>query len=60
MTLQQWYRLSKLLAEEAAWEFVKEHHLDMRVINPVGVIGPMLQASVNTSTGVILGYLNGE
>jgi len=43
--LQLWYNLSKTLAEKAAWDFVKEKGLDMVVINPSLVIGPVLQAS---------------
>ncbi|KAB1226402.1 Tetraketide alpha-pyrone reductase 1 [Morella rubra] len=50
---QQWYVLSKTLAEEAAWKFSKEEGLDMVAINPAMVIGPLLQPTLNTSAGVI-------
>ncbi|KAG0574589.1 hypothetical protein KC19_VG274400 [Ceratodon purpureus] len=43
------YVVGKTLAEEAAWEFVKTHSLDMVVMNPVMVAGPMLQTSVNAT-----------
>jgi len=58
--VQDWYVLSKTLAEKAAWDFVKEKGLDMVVINPSGVIGPTLQASELGINKYILGLLNGE
>ncbi|KAH9534836.1 hypothetical protein CY35_17G024300 [Sphagnum magellanicum] len=54
-----WYYASKTLAERAAWDFVKEKNLDMVVINPSMVIGPVLQGSKNTSNDIILDFLNG-
>jgi nucleoside-diphosphate-sugar epimerase len=56
---QRWYALSKTLAEKAAWDFAKEHNLDMVTVNPTMVIGPILQSTMNTSTEVILEFLNG-
>jgi nucleoside-diphosphate-sugar epimerase len=58
--VQDWYVLSKTLAEKAAWDFVKEKGLDMVVINPGGVFGPTLQASEIGTNIYILGILNGE
>ncbi|KAL7126904.1 hypothetical protein ABFS83_14G217800 [Erythranthe nasuta] len=55
---QQWYVLSKTLAEEAAWKFVKEKGIDMVTINPAMVIGPLLQPTLNTSSAAILGLIN--
>ncbi|CAB4309145.1 unnamed protein product [Prunus armeniaca] len=43
-----WYVLSKTLAEDAAWKFVKEKGIDMVTINPAMVIGPLLQPTLNT------------
>ncbi|KAL7084536.1 hypothetical protein ACP275_14G229100 [Erythranthe tilingii] len=57
--MQQWYVLSKTLAEEAAWKFVKEKGIDMVTINPAMVIGPLLQPTLNTSSAAILGLING-
>ncbi|CAI9781282.1 unnamed protein product [Fraxinus pennsylvanica] len=54
-----WYILSKTLAEDAAWKFVKEKGIDMVVINPAMVIGPLLQPTLNTSATKILGLLTG-
>ncbi|KAI3449983.1 hypothetical protein Pfo_006648 [Paulownia fortunei] len=57
---QQWYVLSKTLAEDAAWKFAKEKGIDLVVINPALVIGPLLQPTLNTSSAVMLNLLNGS
>ncbi|KAL3645144.1 hypothetical protein CASFOL_010324 [Castilleja foliolosa] len=56
---KQWYMLSKTLAEDAAWKFVKEKGVDMVAINPGLVIGPLLQPTLNSSSAVILNVING-
>ncbi|XP_058752366.1 cinnamoyl-CoA reductase CAD2-like isoform X2 [Vicia villosa] len=56
---QSWYVLSKALAEAAAWEFVNENKIDMVVINPTMVAGPLLQPEVNESVQSILNLING-
>ncbi|XP_020552219.1 cinnamoyl-CoA reductase 1-like isoform X1 [Sesamum indicum] len=56
--MQQWYVLSKTLAEDAAWKFVKEKGIDMVTINPAMVIGPLLQPTLNTSCAAILNLIN--
>ncbi|KAI9094457.1 hypothetical protein K1719_026682 [Acacia pycnantha] len=53
------YVLSKTLAEEAAWKFVKENNIDMVSVNPGTVIGPLLQPTLNTSSAAIIILLNG-
>ncbi|KAI5419800.1 hypothetical protein KIW84_043820 [Lathyrus oleraceus] len=58
--LQLWYILSKTLAEAAAWEFVNENKIDMVVINPTMVAGPVLQPEVNESFQPILDIINGN
>jgi len=57
---QMWYTLSKTLAEDAAWKFVKENNIDMVTINPAMVIGPLLQPVLNTSAASILNVVNGN
>ncbi|KAF8041190.1 hypothetical protein BT93_B3195 [Corymbia citriodora subsp. variegata] len=54
-----WYVLSKTLAEDAAWKFVKEKGIDMVTINPAMVIGPLLQPTLNTSAAAIANLING-
>ncbi|KAK7334753.1 hypothetical protein VNO80_26515 [Phaseolus coccineus] len=56
---QMWYTLSKTLAEDAAWKFVKENNIDMVTINPAMVVGPLLQPVLNTSAASILNVVNG-
>lgn len=51
--------LSKTLAEDAAWKFVKENNIDMVTINPAMVIGPLLQPVLNTSAAAVLSLING-
>ncbi|XP_059665336.1 phenylacetaldehyde reductase-like [Cornus florida] len=55
-----WYVVSKTLAEDAAWKFVKERGIDMVTINPAMVIGPLLQPTLNTSAAAILSIINGS
>ncbi|KAK3026342.1 hypothetical protein RJ639_042639 [Escallonia herrerae] len=57
--IQAWYVLSKTLAEDAAWKFAKEKGIDLVVINPAMVIGPLLQPTLNTSAEAILNLING-
>ncbi|CAM8952919.1 unnamed protein product [Rhodiola kirilowii] len=58
--MKLWYVISKTLAEEAAWKFVKEKGIDMVTINPAMVIGPLLQPTLNTSAAAILNLINGS
>ncbi|KAG6416363.1 hypothetical protein SASPL_123791 [Salvia splendens] len=51
--MQLWYVLSKTLAEDAAWKFVKEKGIEMVAINPGMVIGPLLQPTLNESSANI-------
>jgi nucleoside-diphosphate-sugar epimerase len=51
--------LSKVLAEKAAWDFAKEHDLDLVVVNPSGVFGPVLYNYVTSSDELLLNVLNG-
>ena len=60
------YPLSKVLAEKAAWEFCEKQQrlFDLIVINPPLIIGPVLkpksEEDLNTSSEMILKYLNGS
>ncbi|EOA37599.1 hypothetical protein CARUB_v10011960mg [Capsella rubella] len=48
-----WYVVSKTLAEDEAWRFAKENGIDLVVINPGLVLGPLLQPSLNFSVSLI-------
>ncbi|XP_059660909.1 cinnamoyl-CoA reductase CAD2-like [Cornus florida] len=54
-----WYPISKTLAEKAAWEFAKEKGLDVVVVNPGTVMGPILPPALNASMLMILRLLQG-
>ncbi|KAL3686919.1 hypothetical protein R1sor_013228 [Riccia sorocarpa] len=53
------YHKSKTLSEKEAWDFVEGKHFDLVVINPVMVIGPLLQNTLNSSNEAILNLLTG-
>ncbi|EPS74552.1 hypothetical protein M569_00199, partial [Genlisea aurea] len=57
---RNWYCYGKAVAEKAAWESASELGLDMVAINPVLVLGPLLQSTVNASVLHILKYLTGS
>ncbi|KAH0715848.1 hypothetical protein KY284_008753 [Solanum tuberosum] len=54
-----WYPLSKTLAEKDAWKFAKEKDLDIVVVNPGTVMGPIIPPSLNASMQMILRLLQG-
>lgn len=57
---KNWYCYGKTVAEQAAWEVAKEKGVDLVVVCPVLVLGPILQSSVNASIVHILKYLTGS
>ncbi|KAJ1257059.1 hypothetical protein BS78_K230500 [Paspalum vaginatum] len=57
---QNWYCYAKTVAEQGAWEVARERGLDLVVVNPVLVLGPLLQPTVNASTDHVMKYLTGS
>ncbi|KAK0573507.1 hypothetical protein LWI29_009248 [Acer saccharum] len=56
-----WYVLSKISAEDAAWKFAQENGIDLVAINPGLVIGPLLQPTLNLSVEIVLKLIaNGD
>ncbi|MEP6987295.1 MAG: aldehyde reductase, partial [Chloroflexota bacterium] len=56
------YAKSKTLAEHAAWDFI-EHEggtLELAVVNPVGIFGPVLGADYSSSIRVLQQLVTGE
>jgi nucleoside-diphosphate-sugar epimerase len=55
------YVKSKTLAERAAWEFIGREgwRLELAVVNPVGVFGPVLSADYATSILIVQKMLEG-
>ncbi|KAL8496623.1 hypothetical protein ACS0TY_020352 [Phlomoides rotata] len=54
-----WYPLSKTLAEKAAWKFAEENGLDIVVVNPGTVMGPIIPPALNASMLMVLRLLQG-
>ncbi|TFV58868.1 NAD-dependent epimerase/dehydratase family protein [Mycobacterium sp. PS03-16] len=54
------YVKSKTLAERAAWDFVATADLELTVVNPVGIFGPVLGTEVASSVGLIQALLDGK
>lgn len=57
---QNWYCYAKVVAEQEAWKLSKERGVDLVVVNPVVVLGPLLQPTINASSVHILKYLTGS
>ncbi|XP_047939716.1 phenylacetaldehyde reductase-like [Salvia hispanica] len=55
-----WYTLSKALAEKAAWKFAEETGLDIVVVNPGMVVGPVLPPALNSSMQLMVHALQGR
>ncbi|KAJ1259965.1 hypothetical protein BS78_10G195800 [Paspalum vaginatum] len=56
-TTENWYCLSKTLAEVKAFDYAKRIGLDLVTICPSLVIGPLLQPTLNASSAVIVDFL---
>ncbi|XP_031406508.1 cinnamoyl-CoA reductase 1-like [Punica granatum] len=54
-----WYYLAKTEAERAAFEYGKQHQLDVVAVNPGYVFGPVLQPTLNTSSLLLVNFLKG-
>ncbi|KAK9149809.1 hypothetical protein Scep_008566 [Stephania cephalantha] len=57
---KNWYCYGKAVAEQVATAEAKEKGVDLVVVNPVLVMGPLLQSTVNASIIHILKYLTGS
>jgi nucleoside-diphosphate-sugar epimerase len=56
------YTRSKTLAELAAWEFIKSEggSLELAVVNPVGILGPVLGSDLSSSILLIKRLMDGS
>ncbi len=54
------YYKSKTLAERAAWDFARENDLELVVINPGMILGPILGKDSGTSVGIVKNLLKGR
>jgi dihydroflavonol-4-reductase len=55
------YVKSKAVAERAAWDFIEEEgkDLELSVVNPVGIFGPVLGPNYSSSIAIITAMLTG-
>lgn len=55
------YIRSKTIAERAAWDFIaaEGRGLELAVVNPVGIFGPVLGPDYSASIGIVKGMLEG-
>ena len=51
--------MSKLCAEKAAWKVAGEKGIELVVVNPAAVLGPVLPPVLSASMAVMLGLLQG-
>ncbi|XP_021753851.1 tetraketide alpha-pyrone reductase 2-like [Chenopodium quinoa] len=54
-----WYAYAKTLAEQSAWKIAKENGLDLVVVNPSFVIGPLLGPQPTSTLLLLLGIIKG-
>ncbi|CAO2830329.1 unnamed protein product [Amaranthus hypochondriacus] len=55
-----WYPVSKLCAEKAAWKVAGEKGIELVVVNPAAVLGPVLPPGLSASMVLMLGLLQGS
>ncbi|HWA92686.1 MAG TPA: NAD-dependent epimerase/dehydratase family protein [Rhizomicrobium sp.] len=54
------YRRSKILAERAAWEFIKDKTTELATVLPGAVFGPILSRASMGSSAIVEGLLRGR
>lgn len=59
-TTENWYCLSKTLAEREALAYAEKHGLDVVTVCPSMVLGPLLQPTVNASSLFLANILKGK
>ncbi|XP_008797849.2 tetraketide alpha-pyrone reductase 2 [Phoenix dactylifera] len=55
-----WYAYAKTLAEKEAWRLSKDFQLDLVVVNPSFVVGPLLAPQPTSTLLMILSLLKGD
>lgn len=57
---KNWYCYGKAVAEKASTDLAAQLGVDLVVINPVLVLGPLLQPTINASSIHVLKYMTGS
>ncbi|KAL6010908.1 hypothetical protein ACLOJK_001351 [Asimina triloba] len=55
-----WYAYAKTIGEKEAWRLAKENGIDLVVVNPSFVVGPVITPEPTSTLRVILGIVKGE
>ncbi|KAA0034552.1 tetraketide alpha-pyrone reductase 2-like [Cucumis melo var. makuwa] len=55
-----WYAFAKTLAEKEAWRMAEEHGIDLVVVNPSFVVGPLLTPKPTSTQHLLLTIMKGE
>ncbi|XP_031740820.1 tetraketide alpha-pyrone reductase 2 isoform X4 [Cucumis sativus] len=55
-----WYAFAKTLAEKEAWRMAGEHGIDLVVVNPSFVVGPLLTPKPTSTQHLVLTIMKGE
>lgn len=59
MNMQLWYAYAKTVGEREAWEIAKESGMDLVVVNPSFVVGPLLAPQPSSTLLMILSIIKG-
>ncbi|XP_071694549.1 tetraketide alpha-pyrone reductase 2-like [Rutidosis leptorrhynchoides] len=54
-----WYAYAKTMAEKNAWNVAKESGIDLVVVNPSYVVGPLLAPKPTSTIQIVLDYVTG-
>lgn len=55
-----WYAYAKTIGEKEAWKFAEEEGLNLVVVNPSFVVGPLLAPEPTSTLSVLLSIIKGE
>ncbi|KAL9675199.1 hypothetical protein QQ045_003400 [Rhodiola kirilowii] len=56
---QLWYAYAKTIGEQEAWKFAQENAIDLVVVNPSFVIGPLLAPQPTSTLLMVLAIIKG-
>lgn len=59
LCMQLWYPYAKTLAEKAAWQLAEETGIDLVVVNPTFIVGPLITPQPTSTLRMVLSYMTG-
>lgn len=57
--MQLWYAYAKTLAEKAGWKQARETGIDLVVVNPSFVVGPLITPQPTSTLSMVLSIMKG-